>query len=46
MIILIDYIKDLPNATDLFTILFVDDTTFQITSSVSDYLYFKVNLEL
>ena len=40
------YINDLPNATDLFTILFADDTTFQISSGDSDYLYFKANLEL
>ena len=40
------YINDLPNATNLFTILFADDTTFQISSGDSDYLYFKANLEL
>ena len=40
------YINDLPNATDLFTILFADDTTFQISSCDSDFLYHKANLEL
>ena len=40
------YINDLPNATNLFTILFADDTTFQISSGDSDYLYYKANLEL
>jgi hypothetical protein len=40
------YINDLPNATNLFTILFADDTTFQISFGDSDYLYYKANLEL
>ena len=40
------YINDLPNATDLFTISFADDTNFQISSFDSDYFYFKANLEL
>ena len=40
------YINDLPNATDLFTILFADDTTFQISSGDPDFLYYKANLEL
>ena len=40
------YINDLPNATDLFTILFADDTTFQISACDSDYLYYKANMEL
>ena len=40
------YINDLPNATDLFTILFADDTTFQFSSEDADFLAYKVNLEL
>ena len=36
----------MPNATDLFTILFVDDTTYQISSDDPDYLFYKANLEL
>ena len=40
------YINDMPNATDLFTILFADDTTYQISSDDPDYLIYKANLEL
>ena len=40
------YINDLPNATDLFTILFADDTTFQISSCDPDFLVYRANLEL
>ena len=40
------YINDLPNATDLFAILFADDTTFQISSGDPDFLYYKANLKL
>ena len=40
------YINDMPNATDLFTILFADDTTYQISSDDPDYLKYKANLEL
>ena len=36
----------MPNATDLFTILFADDTTYQISSDDPDYLIYKANLEL
>ena len=40
------YINDLSNATDLFTILFADDTTFQISSDNPDFITYKANLEL
>ena len=40
------YINDLSKATDMFTILFADDTTFQISSENEDFVHFKVNLEL
>ena len=40
------YINDLSNATDLFTILFADDTTLQITSDDPEFATFKLNLEL
>ena len=40
------YINDMPNATDLFTILFADDTTYQISSDDPDYLIYKANPEL
>ena len=40
------YINDLSKATDLFTILFADDTTFQISSDNPEFVQYKVNLEL
>ena len=40
------YINDLSKATDMFTILFADDTTFQISSENADFVQYKVNLEL
>ena len=40
------YINDLSKATDLFTILFADDTTFQISSDNPEFVHYKVNLEL
>ena len=40
------YINDLSNATDLFTILFADDTTLQISSDNPEFIHYKVNLEL
>ena len=40
------YINDLSQATDLFTILFADDTTFQISSDNPEFVHYKVNLEL
>ena len=33
------FINDLPNATDLLTLLFVDDTTFQISDIDIDVLF-------
>ena len=38
--------NDLSNATDLFTILFADDTTLQISSDDPECVHYKVNLEL
>ena len=40
------YINDLAQATDFFTILFADDTTFQLSSEDPEFLFYKANLEL
>jgi hypothetical protein len=40
------FINDLPNATELLTLLFADDTTFQISGVNVDLLYEKANFEL
>ena len=40
------YINDLPKATDMFTILFADDTTFQFSSENANFAQYKVNMEL
>jgi hypothetical protein len=40
------YINDLPNATDLFTSLFADDTGLLMSSHDLDGLFSKVNQEL
>ena len=40
------YINDLALATDFFTILFADDTTFQLSSEDPNFLFYKANLEL
>ena len=40
------FINDLPNATDLSTLLFADDCTFQISGSNSQSLIRLANLEL
>ena len=40
------YINDLPVATDLSTILYADDTTFQMTGGDLGYLYSRANVEL
>jgi hypothetical protein len=40
------FINDLPNATEFFTILFADDTTFQMTGSDSNELIRRSNAEL
>ena len=40
------FINDLPNATDFLTLLFADDTTFQISGVDIDQLYSIANSEL
>ena len=40
------YINDLPNSVDLFSLLFADDTTFQITGQNLKNVFEKANLEL
>ena len=40
------FINDLPNATEFLTLLFADDTTFQITGQKIETLFEKCNLEL
>ena len=40
------FINDLPLATDLFTILYADDTTFQLRGTDLNFLILRVNLEL
>ena len=40
------YINDLPRSTELFTLLFADDTTFQISGSDIYQLYERANIEL
>ena len=40
------FINDLPNATEFLTLLFADDTTFQITGQNIETLFEKCNLEL
>ena len=40
------FINDLPNGSNLFTILFADDTTFQLASNNLQYLFETANLEL
>ena len=40
------FINDLPNATDFLTLLFADDTTFQISGVDIDQLYLNANSEL
>ena len=40
------FINDLPAATDFYTILFADDTTFQLSGSNMPVLYNKANSEL
>ena len=39
-------INDLPNATNMFSILFADDTTLQLSSSNIVSLYEQANVEL
>jgi hypothetical protein len=40
------YINDLPLATDFFSLLFADDTTFQLSGNDLNDLFLKANLEL
>ena len=40
------FINDLPNATSFLTLLFADDTTFQISDINTEFLFNKANLEL
>ena len=40
------FINDLPTATNFFTILFADDTTFQLSGSNMPELFEKANVEL
>ena len=40
------FINDLPNATDFLTLLFADDTTFQMSGVDLDFLFEHANLEL
>ena len=40
------FINDLPNATNFLTLLFADDTTFQISNIDSVFLFEKANIEL
>ena len=40
------FINDLPAATDFFSILFADDTTFQLTGNDMAELFAKANIEL
>ena len=40
------FINDLPNATEFFTLLFADDTTFQISGHDMNFLFQNANMEL
>ena len=40
------FINDLPNATQFFSSLFADDTTFQITGSNTSDTFLRANIEL
>ena len=40
------FINDLPNATDLLTLLFADDTTFQVSGTNIQDLFEIANTEL
>ena len=45
-LLFIIFINDLPNATELFTLLFADDTTFQLEGDNVHNLIIRANLEL
>ena len=40
------FINDLPQATNFLTLLFADDTTFQMSGFDTESLFSKVNFEL
>ena len=40
------FINDLPLATDFFTILYADDTTFQLSGADINLLILRANLQL
>ena len=40
------FINDLPNASEFLTLLFADDTTFQISGMNTDHLFQMANSEL
>ena len=40
------FINDLPNATDFFSSLFADDTTFQMTGANTSDVFLRANIEL
>ena len=45
-ILFLIFINDLPNATDFLTLLFADDTTFQVSGQDLDQLFEHANSEL
>ena len=45
-ILFLIFINDLPNASDFLTLLFADDTTFQVSGQDLDQLFDHANFEL